>query len=139
MRKEKTLKAVLFITDIFFISLIVLSVFLPNLVTWYVEIKGRSESLATIIFVTCYPCAPFAGIILWSLRKLIKEALEEKFFEKRSIELIKRISICCIMVSVITLISGLFYLPFLIVGLTFAFLSLLMFALKTILEGLTKN
>lgn len=130
--EKKYIKLSLIITNIFIAILLVFTVTLPFLVTWYAETMNRSETLATTVMVTCYPCVPFAASLLLLLKKLLKNALEDKLISESSIEYLKNIAICCIIVAVITLIGGNFYLPFLIVGATFAFLSLLLFALRSV-------
>ncbi|MBE6787041.1 MAG: hypothetical protein E7537_01685 [Ruminococcaceae bacterium] len=77
MKKVNTIKFSLFLTDLFLVLLVLVAFFLPFLVTWYVEYAGRLESLATTIMVTCYPCAPFTGLILFYLRKVLKN-IEKK-------------------------------------------------------------
>ena len=132
---NKSLKAAIILTYIFMAILVVLVIALPMLVTWYVEIRGRSASLPTTILVTCYPCAPFTGIALLCLRKLLKNALNDEIFSLSSIRCLKYISVACAVISVITLIAGRYYLPFYIVGATFAFLSLLAFSFMAVLQN----
>ena len=132
---NKSLKAAIILTYIFMVILLVLVVTLPMLVTWYVEVKGRSASLPTTILVTCYPCAPFTGISLLCLRKLLKNALMDELFSLSSIRSLKYMSVSCAVISAITLIAGRYYLPFYIVGATFAFLSLLAFGFMAVLQN----
>lgn len=135
MSNNKTLKAAIILTTLFICILVLLIIALPMLVTWYVEIKGRSASLPTTILVTCYPCAPFTGIALLSLRKLLKNALEDEIFSDSSIRCLKYICVACTLISLITLIAGRYYLPFYIVGATFAFLALLAFSFMGVLQN----
>lgn len=132
MKKNKALTLSVIFTYIFLGLVVFFAILLPFLVTWYVETMGRSASLPTTIFVTCYPCAPFTVAILIYLRKLLKNAQNENLFCESSIRYLKNISLSCIVIAVITLISGRYYMPFYIVGATFAFLALLTFALKNI-------
>jgi len=132
MYNNKSLRIAHIITDLFFVILILLAIALPFLVTWYVEYKGRSESLFTTILVTCYPCVPFVGASLLYLRRLIKNARNDHTFSPSSVRCLKNISACFIIIALITLIAGRYYLPFYIVGITFAFLSVLIHAIKTI-------
>jgi len=132
MYNNRTLRIAHIITDLFFALLIILAIALPFLVTWYVEYKGRSESLFTTILVTCYPCVPFVGASLLFLRRLIKNARNGNTFTANSIRCLKNISACFMIIAIITLVAGRFYLPFYIVGITFAFLSLLLYAIKAI-------
>ena len=135
---NKYIKASIILTNIFLVILFLFTLTLPFLVTWYADIMGRSSTLATTVMVTCYPCVPFAAKLLWKLRKLLKNALEDNLFSKSSLEHIKKIALCCIVIAVITLIGGNFYLPFLIVGATFSFLSLLLFALRSVFAAYIK-
>ncbi len=108
------------------------------MVSWYAEVMQRSTTLATTILVTCYPCAPFAAALLIYLRKLLKNVLAQNIFTDTNISILKKMYICCIIIAVITLIAGNFYMPFLIVGATFAFLALLLFSLKNIFGSIKK-
>ena len=132
MDKNKLLKISVIATDIFFVILIVIAFLLPMLVTWYVEIRGREASLPTTILVTCYPCAPFTGAALLYLRKVVKNTQKGEIFTDGNIKILRNISICCCVISLITLFAGRYYLPFYIVGATFAFLSLLVFVFRSI-------
>lgn len=132
---NKSLKAAIILTYIFMAILVVLVIALPMLVTWYVEIRGKSASLPTTMMVTCYPCAPFTGISLFCLRKLLKNAINDELFSLSSIRCLKYIAVSCAVITVITLIAGRYYLPFYIVGATFAFLGLLAFSFMAVLQN----
>lgn len=132
MKKINPVKLSIIITDIFFCILIIFTLTLPWIVTWYVEAMHRAASLPATILVTCYPCVPFAAGSLFFLRKLLKNALAGEIFSATSITYLKNLSCCALIIAVITLFAGKFYLPFFIVGATFAFLSLLIFSLKCI-------
>lgn len=129
---NKYIKVSIILTNIFLLILFFFTITLPFLVTWYADIMGRSSTLATTVMVTCYPCVPFAATILITLKKLLKTALNGNIFSNESVVYLKNIAICCIVIAVITLVGGNFYLPFLIVGATFSFLSLLLYALRGI-------
>ncbi len=129
---EKALKTALVLTNVFAVLLAVAAVGLPWGVTWYVETMGRSAKLPAIIMVTCYPCVPFAGAILLYLRRIIKNVSKDMLFHLDNIIYFNRISLFCLVISVITLIAGKFYLPFLIVGVAFAFFAFLTFIFKTV-------
>ena len=129
---NKYIKVSIILTNIFLLILFFFTITLPFLVTWYADIMGRSSTLATTVMVTCYPCVPFAATILITLKKLLKTALNGNIFSNESVVYLTNIAICCIVIAVITLIGGNFYLPFLIVGATFSFLSLLLYALRGI-------
>ena len=78
MKKLDTIKFSIILTTVFLVVLIIFAVMLPWLVTWYVQLAQRHESLATTMMVTCYPCAPFTAVVLLSLRKLLKNIQQKK-------------------------------------------------------------
>lgn len=132
MKKTQTIKFSIMLTETFILLLIILTAVLPFLVTWYVEYTSRLESLATTIMVTCYPCAPFTGLTLFYLRRVLKKIEKGDYSNPKNIKHLKYMAICCIIISVITLIAGRFYLPFFLVAGTFLFLALLIFVFRNI-------
>lgn len=129
---KKALRIAYWLTNLFGIALIVCAVALPWFVTWYVETKGRSQTLPAIIMVTCYPCVPFAAGILLYLRRILKNVAKDMLFHADNTIYFKRISFFCMMISVITLIAGRFYLPFFIMGISFGFFAFLVFVIKSV-------
>ena len=69
------------------------------------------------------------------LRRILKRASDGAFFTDIGLNDIRVISVCCAVIAVITLIAGRYYLPFYIVGGTFAFLALLSFSAYTVLSA----
>ncbi len=139
MKKKHTIKFSIMLTDIFMCLLVLVAISLPFLVTGYVEWKGRLESLATTIMVTCYPCAPFTWLTLFYLRKVLKNIL--KYDEKNpdNIKYLKYMALCCVIISLITLVAGKFYLPFFLVAGTFLFLALLIYVFRNIFITVFKD
>lgn len=136
MKKLNPVKIAITVTTVFLIVLIAFAVMLPWLVTWYVQLAGRHESLATTMMVTCYPCAPFTSIVLLTLRKLLKNIDIKNFNKAENSKLLKYMSISCLIIAVITLIAGRYYLPFYIVAATFMFLSLIIYTFKSVTDEL---
>lgn len=137
--EKKALKIAHCLTNIFIVLLVICAVGLPWAVTWYVETMGRSPKLPAIIMVACYPCVPFAAGILFYLRRIIKNVSVDMLFHLDNIIYFNRIAIFSLAISVITLIAGKFYLPFLIVGIAFAFFALLTYVYKTVYHSIAKE
>lgn len=135
MEKYKHIKISILLIDICIFLLAVFVFFLPFAITWYAEVMGRGPKLATTVMVTCYPCVPFGGIILVSMRKFLKHILKDCLFTEYSIDKLKIICICCIVIAAITIVAGNFYMPFFIVGGTFLFLSLISFSLRAVIKS----
>ncbi len=133
MDKIKSIKISIRVTTVFMVLLLIFVIALPWMISWYVETMGRSQTLAATVLVTCYPCAPFAGAALLFLRKLLKNVLTIGLLNEKNFSLLKKITVCCIIISAVTLIAGKFYMPFFIVSATFIFLALLLFGLRAAL------
>lgn len=136
MKKLNPIKFSIILTTVSLVILVAFAVMLPWLVTWYVQIAQRHESLATTMMVTCYPCAPFTAVVLLTLRKLLKNIDEKNLDKAQNTKLLKYMSISCLVIAIITLIAGRYYLPFYIVAATFAFLSLIIFSFRSITDEL---
>ena len=139
MEKYKHIKISVLLIDIAFFLLAVFVVALPYVITWYAETMGRGPGLATTVMLTCYPCVPFGFCILLSLRRFLKVVMNDRLFSQNSVYQLKNICICCLIIAVITLIAGNFYMPFFIVGGTFLFLSLITFSLKSVIKSQLDN
>lgn len=132
LNAQKSVKLCIILTDIFICALVILTVLLPFGVSWYVETMHRSQTLPATIMITCYPCAPFLGILLFMLRRVLKRIIKGDIFINENSHDLKIITCCCIVIALITLIAGRYYIPFYIVGLTFVFLALITYAANSV-------
>ena len=139
MKKINLIKLSVILTTAFIFLIGIVAVFLPLLVTLYVEKTGRLEILATTIMITCYPCAPFTVLSLWYLRKVLKNFLAKNYLAPENEKYLKYMAFCCMIISLITVVAGRFYLPFFLVAATFLFLSLLIFVFRRILDELKEQ
>ena len=117
--------------------LLVAIIFLPFLVTWYVETKGRSQSLATTVMLTCYPLSPFAAVALYSLSRVMKNIISGNFFCRKNIIWMRRISYCCFIAAAGMIFAGFFYMPFFIAGAAAGFCGLLSLCMAGIFISIT--
>lgn len=131
---RKSAKLSLILTYVFIAALAAAVIFLPALITWYVEVMGRDQNLPTIVMITCYPCVPFAAVMLFSLRALLKNIISDLVFGDENIRLLKRISICCGVASLILLLAGSLYLPFYVAGVSAAACGLIVHVIKNLFE-----
>ena len=139
MKKINLIKLSVILTTAFIFLIGIVAVFLPLLVTLYVEKTGRLEILATTIMITCYPCAPFTVLSLWYLRKVLKNFVAKNYLAPENGKYLKYMAFCCMIISLITVVAGRFYLPFFLVAATFLFLSLLIFVFRSILVELKEQ
>lgn len=103
---RKVIKLCRILTEVSIALLIIITVFLPFGISWYVETMHRSQTLPATVMVTCYPCAPFVGIALFMLRRILIRAYDGVFFTGANSKDIRVISVCCAVIAVITLIAG---------------------------------
>lgn len=133
---RKSAKLSLFVTYVFMAALLLCVIFLPMVVTWYVEVKGRDQTLPTTIMLTCYPLVPFAAIVLFSLRRLLINLLSGLVIGEQNIKMLKRISICCLAAGLIMIFVGHRYMPFYIAGIAAAACSLIVSVIQNLFEAL---
>ena len=133
---RKSAKLSLFVTYVFMAALLLCVIFLPMVVTWYVEVRGRDQTLPTTIMLTCYPLVPFAAIVLLSLRRLLINLLSGLVIGEQNIKMLKRISICCLAAGLILIFVGHRYMPFYIAGIAAAACSLIVSVIQNLFEAL---
>ena len=68
------------------------------------------------------------------LVELLKNIDIKNYDKTVNAKLLKYMSISCIIIALITVIAGRYYLPFYIVAATFAFLSLIIYAFKSVTD-----
>ncbi|MBQ8267726.1 MAG: DUF2975 domain-containing protein [Clostridia bacterium] len=109
--------------------------------TWFTVYRGWAENGEAMVdmlklFSACfYPCAAFAYVTLYSLIKLLFNIKKDEIFIDKNVKYLRRISWCCFAVAVITLIGGVFYVPFLFVAVAAAFMGLMLRIVKNVMQN----
>ena len=109
--------------------------------TWLCSYRGfepGGEALSYMIrlFSICfYPSAVFAYITLYSLLRLLFNIKKQEIFIFQNVSYLRRISWCCFAVALITLVGGIFYLPFLFVAIAAAFVGLMLRIVKNVMQN----
>ena len=93
------------------------------------------ERLETVFAWCFYPSAVFSGIILYSLMKLLFNIRKEEIFISENVRIFRIVSWCCFAIALITLIGGIFYMPFLIVAAAGGFVGVLLRVLKNVMQS----
>lgn len=100
------------------------------------NVDGDALSKMTTLFCACfYPCSLFAYITLYSLLKLLFNIKADKIFIPANVNFLRIISWCCFIVSFITLIGGVFYIPFCCVAIAAAFVGLMLRVVKNVMQN----
>ncbi len=98
----------------------------------------EGEALAMIkkvFMLVFYPCGIFAAIILTALLGLLNNIKAGDVFTLKNAKYLRIVSLCCFAISVITLVGGFFYMPFLVVTFAAAFVGLLLRVLKNVMQA----
>ncbi len=107
---------------------------------WFSAYRGFAE-LSTIkhlmtLFVCCfYPSAVFAYIALYCLIKLLFNIKKQEIFTNKNVKYLRLISWCCFAVAFITLIGGIFYIPFSFIAVAAAFIGLMLRVVKNVMQN----
>ena len=113
---------------------------------WAVEVWFRlyrgweenSEGLARMLtlFKACfYPCACLGFVTLYSLIRLLLNIKKDSIFIMPNVKYLRRISWCCIIVSLITLAAGVLYIPYVFVSIAAGFMGLMLRVVKNVMEN----
>lgn len=97
---------------------------------------GEALTRIKTTFVCCfYTSAVFAGIILYSLLKLLFNIKKGDTFTKANVTYLRIVSWCCFIIGVITFIGGFFYMPFILAAFAGGFIGMLLHVLKNVMRS----
>lgn len=139
--KEKSVTLSIIVCFIF-LTVLTIGLFLgPWAVSiWFSAYRGFAE-ISTMqylltLFVCCfYPCAFFAYITLYCLIRLLFNIRKEEIFIAQNVKYLRHISWCCFIVALITLIGGIFYIPFSFIAVAAAFIGLMLRVVKNVMQN----
>lgn len=108
---------------------------------WFVTFRQWREDSSAMrdmltLFVSCfYPCAVLGYITLYSLIRMLFNIKEDKIFIHANVKYLRCISWCCFVVAFITLVGGIFYIPFCAVAIAAAFMGLMLRVVKNVMQN----
>lgn len=118
---------------VFIVLLVTAAVATPWLVSRYFDFSMLGVEYAeTYFLITFYVGVIPASILLISLYGLLRRIEIEEVFVRKNVACLRRISWCCFFGAVISLISALYYLPWLTVGIAAAFVGLIVRIVKNV-------
>jgi hypothetical protein len=118
---------------LFIVLLAAVAVLLPWLVTRYFDFSLLGvEHAATFFLITFYVGSLPAVVLLLSLYSLLRRIEIGEVFVRKNVASLRRISWCCFFGAVISLISALYYLPWLTVGVAASFVGLIVRVIKNV-------
>ncbi|MBQ8204131.1 MAG: DUF2975 domain-containing protein [Clostridia bacterium] len=107
---------------------------------WFSAYRGFAElstmkHMLTLFVFSFYPCAVFAYVTLYSLLRLLFNIRKQEIFITQNARYLRRISWCCFAVALITLIGGIFYIPYCFIAIAAAFIGLMLRVVKNVMQN----
>lgn len=114
----------------------------PSFFNWfYVEyhnLNSADEGVKAVIktvIISFYSSAPFAGISLYMLIRLLVNIINDSIFVMKNVLYMRGVSYCCFAVALVNLIFGIGYFPLLIIFFATAVVGILLRVLKNVMQS----
>ena len=107
------------------VSLTVLLFLLPAITAWYVNFRGMSQEVYTVLLAAFYTCAAPAMLALYCLLLLLAHIRREEMFTKPNSLLMAVSAWCALAVAAVMLIAAFWYMPLLLVSAAMLFIFLI--------------
>lgn len=95
----------------------------------------QSAQLATRILVFFYPSAVIGYLALYSLARLLQNIYHGRVFVHKNVCYLRILSVCCILVALITLVGTYVYYPFFFLFLAAGFIGLMLVVVKNVMQA----
>lgn len=135
--QNKSVKFAMVLNILFMAMLAVLLIFAPSIANWYCEIRHLPQLTNNAIVFCFYCCAVPAAVALGLLLKLLLNINKNVIFEKCNTKILSYVSYCTVLVTCITTIGAVFYLPFSFIAVAFLFLFLIIRIVVGCFKGAT--
>ena len=118
---------------LFIVLMVVCAVLAPRLVARLMAMSRIADSAGMELFLyTIYTgCVPAAGLLI-SLHLLLRRIISGDVFVNENTACLRYMSWCCYSGAVICLVSALYYLPWVTIGIAAAFMGLVMRVIKNV-------
>jgi len=138
---KKSVKLSIYVCYSLAAILVILAVGGPRLFNMYMtSFRGFApdgevlQKIRTVFCACFYPSAVFAGIIIYSLIKLLHNIKNDKIFISQNVNCLRSVSWCCFVIALITFAGGFFYMPFMFVAAAGGFVGMLLRVLKNVMQ-----
>ena len=95
---------------------------MPWRLRWYNRYRPLEEATILALLIAFYLCVPIALFALYNLEKLLRNILAGEVFVRPNVRIIRRVCICCMLVSLICLPPAFLYPPRIFLCVIMAFL-----------------
>ena len=108
---------------------------LPRILDYYSQYRFLTESGTVAVTVSFYCCAVFIFVALWFMDGLLRSIRKGIVFVRANVLRIRRIRLCCGLVSLICLPAAVFYLPLSFLVVIMAFLCLAVSVVASVMDA----
>jgi hypothetical protein len=108
---------------------------LPTLLDWYARSRFLTERGRVALIVAFYCCAVFIFVALWFMDGLLRSIRKGEVFVRPNVRRVRRIRLCCGIVSLICLPAALFYSPLIFLALIMGFLCLAVSVVASVMDA----
>lgn len=123
--KQYAVRASEILVLIFALILVALLFTAPMLIELYSTLRKLPEVVYDCILYTFYLCAIPIGLVLFSMAKLLRNIEKEQIFIEENSRILSCISICCVVLCLLTLAAAYHYLPFALIAIAMIFIALI--------------
>ena len=108
---------------------------LPSLLNWYARYRVLTQPGKTALIIAFYCCAVFIFLALWFMDALLRSIGRGEVFVRPNVLRIRRIRLCCGIVSLICLPAALFYPPLIFLVVIMGFLCLAVSVVASVMDA----
>ena len=134
MQPNRSLQLTIFITRFFIVFWFLCLLFGYFLVKAYVHYHGILFAFEAMV-ITLYICLAYAVFILYHLHQLLHNIQEGMIFHDDNCFHLRYLSLLCLGIGFTTMIAAYWYIPFLLIGIIFCFIALMIRVIKHIMHS----
>ncbi|MBR2048175.1 MAG: DUF2975 domain-containing protein [Oscillospiraceae bacterium] len=124
-REDLAIPVTLWTNRILMVAAIASLFIMPAIVRWLNTVRILVQNANIAILAGFYACAPFALWALWSVDELLRRIDRGAVFVTENVTALRRIRLCCCVVSVFCIAPSWFYPPLKILVVIMGFLTLM--------------
>lgn len=134
--KDKSITLSRFFVIVFAVLLALLDFFCYWILNWLGNKSKLPEGLEQVwlVLLTLYASSLFGWLLLAMLWKLLKNLQQENVFIPDNVKFLRISSWACTVISIIYLLSAIYYLPLLVIATAAGFLALIIRIIKNVFE-----
>ncbi len=120
--KNRSASLTLWANRLLMVTVVALAFAMPALLRWYNSIRILDDGQNLALLIAFYLCVPIALFALYNLEKLLGNILAGEVFIRANVRIIRRVCLCCLLVSLICLPAAFRYQPLIFFCIVMAFL-----------------